>query len=214
MGTLDQISKWTHEAGEWIWKVAGSPDAKDTPVVNEPPLNSRKEQKMMKLGKPEEKETGYRYESAETPAQSTSEETVIGEHISIEGTVRADEDILIEGTLKGTIEVKSHRLAVGPKGKIEGDVEAENVTVGGKMVGNIMAHNRVHITQFADFTGQIKAKRIAVEDGAYLKATIELERAEPARSATVERTEAIVFDQEEKGKAPVTPDLLKARQAK
>jgi hypothetical protein len=37
MGTLEQMSKWTHEAGEWIWKVAGSPDAKDTLVVNEPP---------------------------------------------------------------------------------------------------------------------------------------------------------------------------------
>jgi cytoskeletal protein CcmA (bactofilin family) len=214
MDTLKRMVTWTHEAGELISKIAGTPNDADDLVSSQAPLTSRKEQEMMKLGKSDEKEVVHKSGRDDIPAKSSSGETVIGEHISIEGTVRADEDILIEGTLKGTIEVKSHRLAVGPKGKIEGDVEAENVTVGGKMVGNIIAHNRVHITQFADFTGQIKAKRIAVEDGAYLKASIELERPETIRPASADRTEAIVFNQDQKTEAAKNPDLLKARQAK
>ncbi|HUI91767.1 MAG TPA: polymer-forming cytoskeletal protein [Chitinivibrionales bacterium] len=115
--------------------------------------------------------------------QAPAEATNIGENISIEGTIRADEDIVIDGTLKGSIEVKSHRLTVGAKGRIEADVIAENVLVGGKMAGAIVARNQVHITANADFTGQVKARRIVIEDGAYIKASIELEKEEKAKPA-------------------------------
>jgi cytoskeletal protein CcmA (bactofilin family) len=50
------------------------------------------------------------------------------------------------------------------------------VTVSGELTGNIEATGKVEITKEADFKGEIKAKSISVEDGAYLKAVIELER--------------------------------------
>ena len=53
---------------------------------------------------------------------------------------------------------------------------AGNVTISGQLKGNIKALDRVDITKDADFNGEIKAKRISVEDGAYLKAVIEVER--------------------------------------
>jgi cytoskeletal protein CcmA (bactofilin family) len=102
--------------------------------------------------------------------------TVIGENISIEGVIKADEDIVIEGSLTGSIIVKSHKLIVGKSGRIEADIQAENVVLSGHMKGAIIAFNKVQINQSADFTGQIKAKSIAVEDGAILKASIELDK--------------------------------------
>jgi cytoskeletal protein CcmA (bactofilin family) len=116
---------------------------------------------------------------------------VIGENITIEGTVHAKEDIIMEGRIKGTIEAKSHRITIGPKGHIEADVDAEDVVIGGKMIGKVVAHNKVQITKDADFTGSIIAKRIAIEDGAYIKATIELEKQEQKTSKT---GDAIVFE--------------------
>ena len=111
-------------------------------------------------------------------AAATGEKTIIGEHLSIEGTIRASEDVVIEGNVKGTIEIKGHQLTVGSKGKVEADVEADCVVIGGRMVGNVTAKNKVQVTKNADFSGQIKAKRIAVEDGAFVKASIELEKDE------------------------------------
>jgi cytoskeletal protein CcmA (bactofilin family) len=213
MADIPSISKLAHNAEEWLWRIAGSPDSPADSENVIQPLNIQKEETMMKMGNHDEKKIGPKSESLEFTEQRSNGETVIGEHISIEGTVRADEDILIDGMLKGTIEVKSHRLAVGPKGKIEADVEAENVSIGGKMVGNILAHNKVHITQFADFTGQIKARRIAIEDGAYLKATIELQRDETVRPATAGQAEAIVFDKEETPAAQASKDVSTKRQA-
>lgn len=112
----------------------------------------------------------------------TTEGTIIGEHIFIEGTIRAEEDIIIDGTLKGSIEAKSNKLTVGQKGKVEADVNVDSIVISGIMSGNIIAKNKVQVNKNADFSGQIKTKRIAVEDGAYLKASIELEKeaVEPA----------------------------------
>lgn len=111
-------------------------------------------------------------------ASSQPDRTVIGEHITIEGDIRGKEDLLIEGSIKGSIDLGEYHLTVGPKGQVEAEIKADNVTISGRLMGNIHAKGKVAITKEADFTGEIKARRISVEDGAYLKAVIELERAQ------------------------------------
>ncbi len=142
---------------------------------------------MLRLGNRDEREVGFEPAStpapsqpsgswSNTPAESTRGETVIGEHISIEGTIRASENVIIEGKLKGSIEIPANQLTIGVKGQVEADISAESVVISGRLVGNVMARNKVQVTKSADFSGQIKAKRVAIEDGAYIKASIELER--------------------------------------
>jgi cytoskeletal protein CcmA (bactofilin family) len=123
-----------------------------------------------------------------TPVSSV-DRTIIGDQIFIEGVIRGKEDLLIEGSVKGSIEMKAHHLTVGSKGKVDADVHAANVTIGGKLVGNVNASGRVEITKAADFNGEIKAKSISVEDGAYLKAVIELERESMKKGAHPEKPE-------------------------
>ena len=65
---------------------------------------------------------------------------------------------------------------------MEGEINADNVTISGRLSGNIKALDKVEITKEADFDGEVKAKRISVEDGAYLKAVIELDK-EPEKKA-------------------------------
>jgi len=118
--------------------------------------------------------------------------TIIGNQIYIEGTIRGKEDLLIEGSVKGSIEMKAHHLTVGSKGRVEAEVHAANVTISGKLEGNISATGRVEITKSADFNGEIKAKSISVEDGAYLKAVIELEREPTQKTVPLGKPEAKV----------------------
>ena len=114
---------------------------------------------------------------APTPKSEPSEpQTLIGEHIAIQGDIRGEGDLVIEGSVKGSVRLEKYHLIVGPKGKVEAEINAGNVTVSGHLTGNIMALEKVAITKDADFNGEIKAKSISVEDGAYLKAAIELER--------------------------------------
>jgi len=115
---------------------------------------------------------------------SANERTVIGQHISVEGVVRGNENLVIEGSMKGSIELEKHQVTVGANGQVEAEIQADNVTISGRLVGNIKAHGKVQITKEADFSGEIKAKRISVEDGAYLKAVIELEREPEKKDAS------------------------------
>jgi len=108
---------------------------------------------------------------------SMGEKTIMDEQICFEGGIRANEDLLINGSVKGSIELQGYNLTVAPKGQVEAEIHAENVTISGRLIGNIKANCKVEIGKEADFSGEIKAKHISVEDGAYLKAVIELEAA-------------------------------------
>lgn len=119
--------------------------------------------------------TEHKIISTATPA-AMSEKTIIGEDISIKGSIHGRGNLLIQGSIKGTIDLDNHHLTVGPNGNVEAEINAENVTISGRLTGNINALGKVKITKTAVFTGEVKAKRIAIEDGAYLKAVIELER--------------------------------------
>jgi cytoskeletal protein CcmA (bactofilin family) len=129
-------------------------------------------------------------QSISTP--SVEETTIIGERISIEGNIQGEGDLIIDGTVKGGIGLNKHHLTVGSKGRVEADIHAENVTISGRMTGNIKAGCKVEITKEADFNGEIRAKRISVEDGAYLKAVIELERERREKKVPVEKPTAEV----------------------
>jgi len=120
---------------------------------------------------------------------SADEKTIIGEQISIEGSIRGKENLLIEGSMKGKIELEEHQVIVGSKGKVEAEIHAKDVTISGRMTGNIQALGKVEITRAAEFNGEVKARRISVEDGAYIKAVIELDREDKKKAASTGKPE-------------------------
>ncbi|MBW2412645.1 MAG: polymer-forming cytoskeletal protein [Deltaproteobacteria bacterium] len=119
---------------------------------------------------------------------SATEYTVIGEHITIEGSISGEENLVIDGAMKGNVELKNHNFTIGSKGRFDGEIEAKNVSISGDIKGKVKTPGRVQITREADFIGEIKAQNISVEDGAYFKGVIELQR-EPNRK-TVKSTHA------------------------
>jgi cytoskeletal protein CcmA (bactofilin family) len=101
--------------------------------------------------------------------------TIIGEGISLTGDIQGMEDLVIEGVVKGRIELKKNYLILSLNGKIEGEIVAENVTILGRMTGSVRALGKLEIKKEAEFNGEIKAKEISVEDGTNIKAAIEID---------------------------------------
>jgi len=118
-----------------------------------------------------------------TSRLSNSEETVIREEITIEGTIHGRGNLTIEGILKGAAEMDKHNFTVGSKGRVEGEILAKDIVISGALHGDIKALGQVKITQNADFNGKVKANSISIEDGAFFKGEIELDR-EPHRKNT------------------------------
>lgn len=137
-----------------------------------------------------------------------ADKTIIGEHITIEGDIQGREDLIIQGSVKGSIALQGNHLTVGPKGQVEAEINADNVTISGRLTGNIKAKGKVEITKEADFTGEIKARQISVQDGAYLKAVIELEREPERKGATVQSLGAAGNRMEDKASDALAQDQL------
>jgi cytoskeletal protein CcmA (bactofilin family) len=118
--------------------------------------------------------------------QSSEEKTTIGQHIAIEGQIRGEEHLVIEGSMKGNVQMEKHNFTVGANGRVDGEVHAQNVSISGQLKGTINAIGKVEVTKEADFYGDIRAKSISVEDGAYFKGSIELSREPHRKSAFAE----------------------------
>jgi cytoskeletal protein CcmA (bactofilin family) len=147
------------------------------------------------LKKPRREETYTEPKARPVPSRP---DTIIGENVFIEGNIRGEGNLMIEGTVKGKIELAKHHLTVGLNGQVEAEIQAGEVTVSGHLIGNIAALDRVTITRTADFSGEIKAKRISVEDGAMLKASIELERESPVKDVSKNRLDEPGFSTSQK----------------
>ena len=74
----------------------------------------------------------------------------------------------------------THNFIIGSRGRFEGEISALNLGVSGQLVGNAKIQGKAKFTKEADFSGNIKAARISIEEGAYIKGFIESDR-EPHR---------------------------------
>lgn len=116
----------------------------------------------------------------ETPeAQGVARETtLIGTSIVIKGELSCGEDLFIDGQVEGAIDPKGNRLTIGPNGRVKANVNASAVVVQGKLEGSIQASDRVDLKQSAVVTGDIAAQRISIDEGAYFKGRVNIEKEE------------------------------------
>src|SRR5580700_8256507 len=111
----------------------------------------------------------------------------LGPGLTVKGQISGDEDLQIDGKVEGSISLKGQRLTVGPNGEIVSDVHAREVIVYGKVRGNLFAEDRIEVKKDGSVIGNITGGRVLIEDGAYLKGQIEIERGKSHKQASAER---------------------------
>src|SRR5690606_38509995 len=79
------------------------------------------------------------------PAAGVREVAVIGPSIRIDGDLRGEEDLLIEGEVKGTVTLKDNRLMIGSQGRVRANVYAHSIEVEGLMEGDLYGTERVNV---------------------------------------------------------------------
>jgi cytoskeletal protein CcmA (bactofilin family) len=102
---------------------------------------------------------------------------VIGRSIQINGDLRGDEDLRIEGDVSGTVELRNSVLTIGKEGKVKAGVYAKAIAVDGETKGDLYATERVSIHVNARVQGNIIAPRVSIEEGAHFKGSIEMDPA-------------------------------------
>jgi cytoskeletal protein CcmA (bactofilin family) len=100
----------------------------------------------------------------------------LGRSVTFKGQILSRENLAIEGEVEGTIDMIEHRLTIGTSGNVRANVKTLDIELFGSMQGSIDAVDKVYIRKGAKFVGDIHCAGIVIEDGAYIKADIDLSR--------------------------------------
>jgi len=100
----------------------------------------------------------------------------IGKSVIIQGDLSGSEDLTIEGSVDGRIELKDHILTIGPNGRIKAQIFAKGVVVLGQVFGNITASEKVDIRDNGSVEGDILAPRIAIAEGATFRGSVDMQK--------------------------------------
>jgi cytoskeletal protein CcmA (bactofilin family) len=109
----------------------------------------------------------------------------VGASISIVGDVTGDEDLTILGRIEGKVDLPQHVVTVGQSGRVKADIRARVISVAGEVRGNLVAAEQILIRKTATMLGNLTAPRVGLEDGCCFRGSVDMERPEKSRAASV-----------------------------
>lgn len=109
-----------------------------------------------------------------------------GSGLTIKGELSATEDITIDGTFEGSIDLPKHRLVASRGSRVNASVTALAVTVDGQLEGHITAGS-VDIGPNAQVDASVITEKLALEEGATFNGAVNTERARAAATIAKHR---------------------------
>jgi len=114
--------------------------------------------------------------------QSDAVGSVVGEGTVIVGELKSDRDVVVHGTVKGSVKVGSD-LIVAETGVVEAQVEAENVSVGGRLKGTTVVRNLFELCKTGTIEGEVFTKRVKIDEGGRMIGKIDMTQGSVRASA-------------------------------
>ncbi len=96
--------------------------------------------------------------------EESEQETLIAEHVEIQGTLRFQKALRIDGRFEGQLEA-SGKLIIGPTGSVKANIDLDEAFISGKVIGNITVKKRLVLRGKAEVTGDITAPLLSVDEG-------------------------------------------------
>lgn len=99
---------------------------------------------------------------------------VIGPKIRFKGEIVGEEDLLIEGEVEGTIDLKGFNLTVGPQGVVKANLLAETIVIEGTVEGDVYGEERISIKSSSDVSGNLVGNTVTLENGAKFNGSVDM----------------------------------------
>src|SRR5580698_2951414 len=107
----------------------------------------------------------------------------LGASLHIKGEITGNEDLQIDGSVEGLVQLEDRKLTVGASARVTADLIAREILVYGNVKGNLRARDRIEIKKDGSVVGDLTTARIMIEDGAYFKGSIEIDKTGDAASS-------------------------------
>jgi cytoskeletal protein CcmA (bactofilin family) len=108
--------------------------------------------------------------NTEEPKKSTSVPTsgsinTLVKGTIVEGTLRCESDLRIDGTLKGKLFCQA-KVIIGPTGVIDGEIQCQNAVIEGRFKGILKVSELLNVRETAEIDGEISTGKLLVQSGA------------------------------------------------
>ncbi len=102
--------------------------------------------------------------------------SMVGSAVTIGGDIFCKQDLFVDGEVNGTLNLPDHKLTIGPSGNVKANIKAHNVIIVGNVEGKIEATERIELRSKCHLTGDVRSPRVTIENGAFIKGTVEVVR--------------------------------------
>jgi cytoskeletal protein CcmA (bactofilin family) len=113
---------------------------------------------------------------------ATERASILGPTLYFKGELTAEEDILIQGRVEGSI-THTQRLTVGPQGTVKANIKAQLIIVEGTVEGDLQAEKSVFVKESAKVCGNIFAPTVSITEGANFSGSIDMDGKKAAQIA-------------------------------
>jgi cytoskeletal protein CcmA (bactofilin family) len=96
--------------------------------------------------------------------ENSAPQSVIAADVEITGTIKSTGSVRIDGKLEGELNCTGDAV-VGKSATIKGNLNVSSASIEGTISGNVTAKDRIELKSSARVNGDIRAKRLSVEDG-------------------------------------------------
>lgn len=100
----------------------------------------------------------------------------------VEGSVRCDSDLRVDGTIKGKLICKA-KVIIGPTGTVEGEIQCQNAVIEGRFKGILSVSELLNVRETAEVDGEITTNKLLVQSGARFNVACKMETGSPANGA-------------------------------
>lgn len=108
-------------------------------------------------------------------------ETLISEGVEIKGDITAQGSIRVDGNVSGKLNIKGD-MVLGAKGKVKGEVTAQNLIIAGLIEGNVIIRERFEISATGRMNGDVQCNIITIEEGGILDGTSKMGSKQEAKT--------------------------------
>ena len=120
-----------------------------------------------------------------SPNPNRNETTVIGPTVVITGDLVTEEDLLLQGTVEGTIIARGDQVTIQNGGRIVGNTIGKTIRVEGLVEGDLYGEDRIAVISTGDIHGNLFAPRVSLDEGCRVKGKVSMEDTQ-ARVVAVE----------------------------
>lgn len=109
-----------------------------------------------------------------TPVSSPGALNALVKGTTVEGTIRCDSDLRVDGTIKGKLSCTS-KVIIGPTGLVDGEIRCQNAVIEGKFKGNLYVTELLNVRETAEVDGEISTNKLIVQSGAKFNVACKME---------------------------------------